>query len=227
MKNETLGRFLGIAAVVVSIAGARAQVTIISDNLDSYSGNTAGYTFGDVTNASHTYAAGAGVGGSVGAKILSDFTPPGVGYGGVAYQYQDGSAVGNTSANRSDYTLSFDALVNKANGGFALIVEAWAGPGFTGAHSQSGSAADISVATPNVFQHFNINLGTLNPGLVPTGQTLQLAWQMDEYMYGGAGTGDELVIDNVKLTMVPEPSALALCLAGGAGVFAFLRRRRA
>jgi len=217
-----------LATVAIALAGfasAQAQTYVINDNLDSYSGNTAGYTFGDVANASHTYVSGAGVGGSVGAVVMSDFTPPGVGYGGVAYQYQDGNAVGNTSANPSDYTLSFDALVNKANGGFGVTVQAWTGTGFGGSGpSQSGTTSDIGIATPNVFQHFDLNLGTLSSGLVPTGGTLQIAWQMDEYMYGGPGTGDELVIDNVKLQMVPEPATFALAGLGGLTLLLFRRR---
>jgi hypothetical protein len=81
------------------------------------------------------------------------------------------------------------------------------------------------LATPNVFQHFSINLGTFNAGAVPTGQTRQIAWQMDEYTFGGPGTGDQMVIDNVQLTMVPEPSSLALAILGAAS-FALLRRRK-
>jgi hypothetical protein len=232
MKKTTARKLLEAMAAVALLAGltatAQAQVNIISDNLDSHSGATGGYTFGDVTNASHTYVSGVGVGGSVGALIMSDFTAPGVGYGGVAYQYQLSNAGGlNTSPNLSDYTLSFDALVNKANGGFGITVQSWANTGFGGTFSQSSSASDYGIATANVFQHFSINLGTLGAGLITTGQTLQLAWQMDEFMYGGPGTGDQLVIDNVQLQMVPEPSSLALGALGALSGFAFLRRRKA
>jgi hypothetical protein len=204
---------------------ATAQVTIFSDNLNSLSGNTPGYNFGDAVNFSHTYVAGVGVGGSVGARILSDFGGTN-GFGGVAYQYQNGNVTGNTSANLGDYTLSFDAAVNKANGGFALIVQNWTGTFFSGSFSQSSYPAEITLATPNVFQHFTINLGTLNPGAVPNGQTWQIAWQMDEFAYGGPGTGDQLIIDNVMVTMVPEPTTLTLAILGVASV-AILRRRKA
>jgi hypothetical protein len=75
---------LGIAMVALSGSlPAMAQVFIINDNLDAKTGVTAGYTFGDVTNAIHNYVADAGVGGSVGAVVMSDFLPPGVGYGGA------------------------------------------------------------------------------------------------------------------------------------------------
>jgi hypothetical protein len=221
---------LWAAVLLFAVAGnLQAQVYIINDNLDSYPSGTAtaGYTFGDVTNASHMYLSGAGVGGSTAAVIQSDFTPPGVGYGGVAYQYQVGNTGGiNTSGNLSDYTLSFDAEVNKSGGGFGLTVQSWASPYFVETFTSSSSASDYGIATSGVFQHFSVNLGTLNAGVVMTGQTLQIAWQMDEYMYGGPGTGDQLVIDNVQLTMVPEPSTFALAALGGLGSFAVLRRRR-
>lgn len=223
---------LWAAALLFAVAGnVQAQIYIINDNLDSYANGTvtAGYTFGDVANSSHTYVAGAGVGGSTAAVIQSDFTPPGVGYGGVAYQYQDGNTGGlNTSPNLSDYTLSFDAEVNKAGGGFALIVQSWAGTYFSGAGpTQSSSSSDFTLSTAGTFQHFSVNLSSLSSGLNPTGQTLQIAWQMDEFTYGGPGTGDQLVIDNVQLTMVPEPSSAALAALGGLGGFLAFRRRRA
>lgn len=204
---------------------ALAQVTIFANNFDSLSGPTPGYSFGDAVNFSHNYTAGVGVGGSVGAQVLSDFASGPNGYGGVAFQYQNGNVTGNSSANLSDYTLSFDAAVNKANGGFALVLQNWTGTFFSGTFSQSQYPTEITQATPNVFQHYSINLGTLNPGAVPTGATWQIAWQMDEYTFGGAGTGDQMVIDNVQVTMVPEPSSLALGLLG-AGCLAVLRRRK-
>lgn len=230
MKRIPSKSHLWAAALLVAAAGnLQAQVYIINDNLDSNANGTAtpGYTFGDVTNASHTYVAGAGVGGSTAAVIQSDFTPPGVGYGGVAYQYQDGNTGGiNTSANLSNYTLSFDAEVNKP-GGFDLIVQSWAGTYFSGAQSSSSAPSDYAISTPGAFQHFSVNLGTLNSGVNMTGLTLQIAWQMDEYMYGGPGTDDQLIIDNVQLTMVPEPSTCALAALGGLGGIAMRRRRRA
>ena len=231
MRRISSRGFLWAAALLVPFAAnLQAQVIIINDNLDSYANGTvtAGYTFGDVANSSHTYVAGAGVGGSTAAVIQSDFTPPGVGYGGVAYQYQDGNTGGlNTSANLGDYTLSFDAEVNKS-GGFGLIVQSWASPGFSGTFTSSSSPSDYAITTPGVFQHFAVNLGTLNTGVNMTGQTLQLACQMDEYMYGGPGTDDQLVIDNVKLTMaVPEPSTVALATLGGLAGLVALRRRKA
>jgi hypothetical protein len=220
MKN---GIILALGLALIGTA-AHGQINIINDNLDAYSGPTPGYTFGDVANATRDYTAGAGVGGSVGAVITSDFTPPGVGYGGVAYQYQSANTVGNTSASLGDYTLSFDALVNKNPGGFTMTFQAWTGTGFSGTFSES-AGPEFNLATPNVFQHFSINLGTFNPGAVPTGGTLQIAWQMNEYQFGGPGTGNQMIIDNVVLTLVPEPTAFALVGLGAATLLGIRRRR--
>jgi hypothetical protein len=216
MKKNVL--LLAASFCTLSVIGQ----TIFSDNLDSLSGPTPGYSFGDAINFSHTYAPGVGVGGSVGAQVASDFGGTN-GFGGVAYQYQNGNVTGNTSANLGNYVLSFDAAVNKANGGFALILQNWTGTFFSGTFSQSQYPSEITLATPNVFQHFSINLSSFNPGAVPTGQTWQIAWQMDEFAYGGPGTGNLLFIDNVMVTMVPEPSTFALAVLG-AGSFAMLRR---
>ena len=224
MKRISKG-LLGIAVLLGAVAAAQAQVTIINDDLNANTvGNvTAGYTFGDVANATHTYQP-VGVGGSVGALVSSDFIPPGVGYGGVAYQYQVGNTGGiNTSPNMADYTLEFDALVNKTGGGFGLIFQAWSGAGFSGTFSSSSYPSELYPATANAFQHFVFNLGTFNPGADPTGLTWQFAWQMDEFTYGGPGTGNQMVIDNIKVTMVPEPASLALC---GVGALALVLRRR-
>jgi len=218
MKKNVL--LLAASFCTLSVIGQ----TIFSDNLDSLSGPTPGYSFGDAINFSHTYAPGVGVGGSVGAQVASDFGGTN-GFGGVAYQYQNGNVTGNTSANLGNYVLSFDAAVNKANGGFALILQNWTGTFFSGTFSQSQYPSEITLATPNVFQHFSINLSSFNPGAVPTGQTWQIAWQMDEFAYGGPGTGNLLFIDNVMVTMVPEPCTFALAVLG-AGSFAMLRRRK-
>jgi len=96
LSMKKLGVLLAFASFCA--LSADAQVTIFSDNLDSLTGNTPGYSFGDAVNFSHTYVASVGVGGSVGARILSDFGGTN-GFGGVAYQYQNGNVTGNSSAN--------------------------------------------------------------------------------------------------------------------------------
>ncbi|HMD55385.1 MAG TPA: PEP-CTERM sorting domain-containing protein, partial [Phycisphaerae bacterium] len=59
----------------------------------------------------------------------------------------------------------------------------------------------------------------------PNGGTILITFQLD----GGGATPytDTLDIDNLTLTMVPEPSSLALCALGGLGAFVVLRQRKA
>lgn len=220
-----------IAGIAVFLAShpATAQVTIFFDDLNSKTvgATTPGYSFGDVTNASRTYQ-NVGVGGSVAAQLQSDFTAPGVGFGGVAFQYQLGNVGGaNTSTSLSSYTLSFDAQVNKAGGGFSLIFQDWANSGFSGAMGSSSDPTEMTIATPGSFQHFSVNLGNFTNGGTPAnpaGQTWQIAFQMDEFTFGTApNTGNQLIIDNVGITMAPEPSTLAL---GALGALVLFRSRK-
>lgn len=224
--------FLLVAALGAFVSISQAQFTIFSDNLDANTPgtSTAGYTFGDVANTTFTYVAGAGTGGSIGAVLMTDLTVPGVGYGGAAYQYQRGNMGGlNTSANLGNYTLTFDAKVNVANGGFQVGLQTWPNSYFSGtASSTSITPSDYILSTPNVFQHITLNLGTLtggDPGA--TAQTWQLSFQLNGWdNWGVPSTGDTLTIDNVQVTMVPEPTALALVGFGVAGMLLVRRRRK-
>jgi hypothetical protein len=134
----------------------------------------------------------------------------------------------------SDYTLSFDAMMNVTGGGFQLICESWAAPGIVGTRTGEGITVE-TVSSANVYQHYSINLGSLylDPyGAAtlpnPSGGSLQIGWQVAT----GLGTisepavGDKIVIDNVRLEMVPEPSTIAFfALAGLTGLF--IRRQPA
>jgi hypothetical protein len=237
MKNKTPKNVL-LAAVLLcgTVFTSRAQITIFSDNLNSQPlGPAPGYFYGAAANVSHSYVAGVGVGGSEAGVLQTDFTAT-PNYGGAAFQYQNTVASGNTSANLSDYTLSFDAEVNAANGGFQLDVQSFAGPGITGISGEGIISPNIQLGTANVFQHLSYNLGQLllspggNPNLpVGTAPDWQIAFIIGPQPSGPWGlpsTGDQLIIDNIQLTMVPEPASLTVCAMGGLAAFAFLRRRK-
>ena len=179
-----------------------------------------------------------GVGGSEAAIVQTDFTGAS-GYGGDGFQYQTTLASGNTSANDNDYTLSFDAEVNAANGGFYLDVQSFAGSTISGTASGEGTLASlVQLATPNVFQHFSYNLGQMltNPYGVPnlpiaTSQCWQIAFAIQNGIgpWGEPTTDAQVIIDNIQLTMVepvPEPASLTFCAMGGLAAFAFLRRSK-
>jgi Galactose oxidase, central domain/Kelch motif len=194
---------LALNSAFIQPAAAQPAITIFTNNFNLLSGPTVGYSYGDVANPSHTYVNGAGVSGSVGAEISGDFVAPGLGYGGIAFQYQNTSVTKNTDTNLSDYILTFDAKANRDNGGFQIILQTWSGVGFGGTGPlTSSSLADVILGPANVFVHCSINLGTqLSAGASATAKSWQIAFVMDEAYFGGPGVGNQLVIDNVAVTM--------------------------
>ena len=229
MKMLTFGK-LAAAVVLVSslMTSARAQVVIFSENFDplSPSGNVQdGYHFGDTTGHSSAVVAGIGVGGTAGWETVNTAATPTNGFSGVGAQYQDGTASGNTSLNKSDYVLAFDA---RATGGSLNIqFQTWDGQHFGGSFDGTLSTASDLALTPG-YSHYAINLGTLNgtlTGLGLTGGTIQVGMQFDAG--GSTPYSYTMDIDNFSLTLVPEPSVLALCAMGAMGGFAMLRRRKA
>lgn len=213
MKDYSENKCLfAVALVAGMVVTSQAQVTIFSENFDPLSpaGNVQyGYQFGDATSHSVGVVSGVGVGGTAGLQIQMVAASGGTnGYAGVAGQYQNQTLSANTSLNPADYTLSFDA---KTSGGSLKVqIQTWDGQHFGGSYDGTLSTGpDLTLS--GSFQHYSINLGTLTgtlTGLGVAGGTYQLNLQLD----GGGPTPytDTLVLDNLQLTMVPEPPALAL-----------------
>ena len=194
---------LAIDSAFIQPAAAQPAITIFTNSFNSLSGPTVGYSYGDVANASFAYVSGVGAGGSVGAEISGDFTAPGLGYGGIAFQYQNTSVTKNTDTNLSDYILTFDAKANRDSGGFQIMLQTWSAPNFSGTGPlTSSSISDVILGASDVFVHCSINLGTqLSAGASATAKSWQIAFVMDEAYFGGPGVGNQLVIDNVAVTM--------------------------
>ena len=222
---------LAFASIVIA---AQAQVTIFSENFNaglSAGANFSKYVFGDTDSATSTdaIAAGLGVGGTPAWQIINNAPSGANGFSGIGAQYQNGGITGNTSANLSDYVLSFDAKASA--GSLNIQIQTWTGPGFGGTMTGTLSTAPTppgfgndQVLTPG-FTHYSLNLGntTVFPGgsVNMTGGTIQVAMQFD----GGGNTPyqNTLIVDNFTLTMIPEPSVCALL---GLAVGAFSLRRR-
>jgi hypothetical protein len=132
----------------------------------------------------------------------------------------------------SDYTLSFYAQANA--GSLALFLQSWTAEygSYQGQLSTfpepAGYGNDLTLNSS--YTYYSLNLGNAsifqsNSGFQPNGGTMQITFQLD----GGGPTpySDTLDISDLSLTMVPEPSFLALCALGGLGAFGFLRRRKA
>jgi hypothetical protein len=234
---------LAVLAIVLGgfVATAPAQVTIFGQNFDSGLSPTeslGGYHGGDITSSTFGIVAGVGTGGTSGLQEVNGTAGnTGNGYGYAAVQLQELSVTGNTSANLSDYTLSFDAEATA--GSLNLQVQTWSLPSFGGTGPTSLNTAPASPGYGNdltlnpTFTHYSLNLGnaTIFPnfsGFNPLGATWQIAFQQN-----GGGNGNPanltLTIDNVVLTMatVPEPSSIALCAMGLGSALVLFRRRTA
>jgi hypothetical protein len=138
-----------------------------------------------------------------------------------AGQLQLMTVSGNTDPNAADYVLSFDAYGSQA-GNIQLGLQSWVGNYFGGAKIIDTSLSD-PLSAANTWQTFSVNLGTIS-GAIPTGATWQLAFQLNSWLWNGPGNTDTLTIDNVKLTVVPEPTTIALAGLGVAALWFFRRK---
>ena len=232
--------FVPLAVSLLAGLTAQASVFIINENFDP--GLSAGAAIsaygpgGNGTSGTTGIVAGDGVGGT--SAWESTMIAAAGGSAGYAYygpQYQNGGVTGNTSANLSDYTLSFDAAASSGVS-LNLQIQSWTGAGFGGtqtgtlntAPASPGYGNDISLTTS--YQHYSFNLGDTtvfqgNSGFLPNGGTIQMAFQLDD----GANPPwtATLDVDNLQLTMasVPEPTVMALCGMGISLTGMLIRRR--
>jgi hypothetical protein len=151
-----------------------------------------------------------------------------MGYGGGA----PNGPSGNTDPNPSDYTLTFDMAIYSGVGlnHMQLDIQTWSGGGFTGAMTDPGSETidTSSVTVGGGYKQISVNLGTLfGSGFDAAAGTYQFQWQVNGWELAGGGpvVGEVIAVDNVQITMVPEPCTLALIGLGAAALFAIRRRK--
>jgi len=241
MKKLVLTSF-GIAIVgIFTCISVNAQTTIFSQNFDSgLSGSESlgGFHGGDVTGSTYGIVSGVGTAGTPALQEVNTTAGnTGNGYGYGAVQLQEHSITGNTSLNLSDYTLSFDAM-STAGGSLNLQLQTWSQPNFGGSGPTTLNTAPASPGYGNdltlnsSYTHYDLNLGNStifqnSAGFLPNGGTFQIAFQVNG---GGNGNPSSITfdVDNVTLTMVPEPSSLALGAMGAlGGLMMVIRRRKA
>jgi hypothetical protein len=230
---------LATMAIMVGgfVATAPAQITIFSQNFDSglsASESLGGYHGGDITSLTFGIVAGIGTSGSSGVQEVNGTAGnTGNGYGYAAVQLQEHVVTGNTSANLGDYTLSFDA--EGTAGSLNLQIQTWSLANYGGSQGGTLNTAPASPGYGNdltlnpTYTHYTLNLGNSSifpafAGFNALGGTWQIGFQQN-----GGGNGNPanltLNIDNVVLTMVPEPSSIALCAMGIMSGLVFLRRK--
>jgi hypothetical protein len=212
-----------LAAMAIVLGGfaaaAQAQV-IFNQNFDGgYSGafGTAQYSGGAPTAIGNAVIGSGGNPNGAWQETMTTTTWSDY----YAGQLQLMTVSGNTDPNAADYVFSFDAYGSQA-GNIQLGLQSWVGNDFGGAQIINTTLND-QLTIANTWQTFTVNLGTI-PGAIPTGATWQLAFQLNSWQWGGPANTDTLTIDNVKLTVVPEPSTVALVGLGMAGL-CWLRRR--
>lgn len=214
------------------IAGALAAATSVSlaqvvftENFDAAVGTPANYGAGP---GSVTYSSSAPVASGQAIRFDMPFDEWG---NDRAYQLQLGTLAANTSASLNDYVLSYDLYqtgISSLTPGVQLRIEGWADDWFGGAMTGTGSGY-LALPAAGEWQSFSVNLGTTLPlgNFNPTSNTWQIIVNPKSWEIGGpvAPGSYTLLIDNVSLTQVPEPSAYA-ALAGLAGLGAVCVRRR-
>lgn len=224
------------ATMTAAVGNLSAQTTLISDNFDPPINSVKwayGYGDNDAGSSSSAVVSGVGVGGTAAWEIVNSSPSGSAGYSGAAGEYQASVMSGNTSPNLSDYVLSFDAMASDQGENVSVIIQTWPQPDFGG--SQTGQIS-TGVSTPNLslntsYTHYDLNLGDTSiftagssSSINPTDGTWQIVMQLND---GGPTPYTHTVnIDNLQVTMVPEPSTLTMCIVGALGGLTVFRRRK-
>ena len=235
-------RTISLLAAIGLPVGGSAQIIVWSQNFDSlapgaYGAHTTDFV-NDGTNpalpANNLVTPGQGGSGNAMAFTFNAVSGTTLNLQTATLEY---AASGNTSANLADYTLSFDLAVQGVDvsmgyGGLEIGVF---GPGSWIFNGDALKSAFVNTGLPTAgsgYQHFSMNLGTFNPSgtggstyLNPTDGSLSVGIGVINYGNPMTASPETLLLDNIQITMVPEPSTFA-ALLGGLGLFAGWRRYR-
>lgn len=211
------------AALVAGFAISGEAQVIFNQNFDGgYSGSfgTSQYFGGSPTSYGNTVMPSGGNPGGAWQETMTT-TTWGDYYAG---QLQLMTVSGNTDPDPANYILSFDAEGSRA-ANIQLSLQSWQ-LNYFGGSQLINATLNETLAAANTWQNFSVNLGTL-AGANPTGATWQLNFQLNSWQWGGPNNTDALMIDNVKLTAVPEPASFAMAGVAAAAMFLVVRRRKA
>lgn len=225
MKKVILG-LVGIG----SAFGLQAQIMVWSQNFDSLAPGTYGTTTdygGGAPEATSIFTPGDG---GAGNAMQVTFNP----VSGSTVNFQSGTptyaASGNTSANLSDYTLSFDLSivgVDISTGYGGLQISVQNGGGIFGPGAVSPFIVPTAGTANSGYLHYSYNLGTFTPGggFSPTSGNLAFGIGVVAYGNNMTASPETLLVDNLQITMVPEPTTVALCVFGLTTGLVLIRRR--
>ena len=170
---------------------------------------------------------GVGVGGSRGVRIVGDF-PDEQNYL-LGFLYFNALVSGNTNTSLSDYWISFDIQVNKPNVTVTVALTGTPGPEFSGNQSDNLNAA-VYCVSPGTFQRVSINLADFQAGtslepFSPTNQSYMIGFFMQPTGWGAYTFDNEMIVDNLQVAIIPEPSVGLLLVCSGT-VAGLTRTRR-
>jgi hypothetical protein len=232
-KHETNPQNDNLACLLSGLTTAsQAQSVVWSQNFDSlalgsYGAHTTDFA-GGATPINTIVAPGDGGSGQAMQLTFNATNGTTLNLQMATLQY---AASGNTSANLADYTLSFDMAIQGVTPGFAFMEIGVFG---TGSWIFNGDASSVSIPNANLpsagsgYQHFSLPLSTFHAdsaALNPTDSLLSVGFGVLAFPSSITAIPETILVDNVAITMVPEPSTFAM-FAGGIGLFASWRRFR-
>jgi hypothetical protein len=145
--------------------------------------------------------------------------------GGALYQDVDASVVFETGKTYTFTTSLAGRSDAPANSGDYILARLFYRP-VAGDFSQSGVVADIWVTygqlVNNTFSDFTVS-ATPQPGDACIGKTMGIVFYNSAW---GTYNGSYYGVDNVRLSVVPEPSSIVLALSAIAGLAAYAWRKR-
>ncbi len=222
--------FLAVGAVALLLQSAYAQSTLYQQNFQSYAN-------GSSADSWYGYAGGGGTGtpnaafvtNYLGSQVYMETWDATLDSGSYQYAGIGGGNGGNgiipgAGYSLSQITLSLDLAENgsTSTGAFVIYLDQYGGSG------GSQSWQEQFNPTTTINGSFSTFSSTLNLGASPSGTysyALPIFVGIDNNYGWAFAAGNQMIVDNVLVTAVPEPASLALVGLGAAGWLAVRRRK--
>ncbi|MEN0110422.1 MAG: PEP-CTERM sorting domain-containing protein [Planctomycetota bacterium] len=209
MHKQLFSATLSVAVAFAFASVATAQIELAT-NGDFETGDVSGWDVSFLTGSQSFGPTGFVAGGATAGELVN----PDQGTGGVIKQANIGIGVVSPG---QEITISFDAAGNFGVGGvaFAELFSEVDGGGTSASEILSGGP----LALTSSYQPFSFT--ALAGPDVSGGITLQF----NAATGAVAGSTAQLFIDNVSVSVIPEPATVTMMALAGVGA-CFLRRRR-